>query len=342
MKIAIFRSELQEIGGIETWVYNLATLYGKKYDITLYYDNIHRSQLKRLAPLIKCKKYNNQEIEVDAAMYSYDLIGYESTTATKRFYVIHADHKAVYTEMLTPPDDCELVAVSKIAQKSAQEIIGRPVGLLYNPVLAVEKPIKLVSGTRLTTEKGLDRMKMLARQLDKQDVNYTWDVYTNSYEVKPFGKGVRMLKPVQDFYPVIRDCDYLVQLSDTESFGYSIVEALTLNRGLIVTDLPVLQELGIGYDNALIVGLDWKRSAYEVLARRIQNLQYRPPQSDYTEIFGEPSSVERNPTLVENLSDGDIYIPEEEQWLEPGDVYVVEDREVAERLLQLPFVKEIK
>ena len=60
-KVAIFRSEIQGIGGIETWVYNLARLYGEKYDIALYYGTIHKSQLLRLAPLIKCNEYRDWE-----------------------------------------------------------------------------------------------------------------------------------------------------------------------------------------------------------------------------------------------------------------------------------------
>lgn len=340
MKIAIFRSELQEIGGIETWLYNLATLYGMKYDITLYYDTIHRSQLKRLSPLIKCKKYNNQEIEVDVALFSYDLTGYDTCVADRKIYVIHADHRNVWGSMLNPPKDCELFAVSEIAALSAKLITKRPVEVLYNPVLPdTPRPLKLVSGTRLTTEKGLWRMKILAEELDRQEVPYEWDIYTSSYEVKPFGRGVRMKKPVQDFTPIIRDCDYLVQLSDTESFGYSIVEAMVLNRGLIVTNLPVLKELNIFDDRAVIIPLHLKNYAGAV--HRIKSEQYIPPKSDYTKIFGEPSKIKRTPTLVENLSDADVYIKEDDHWLEPGDMYIIEDKKVAEEHLKKPFIKEI-
>lgn len=337
-KIAIFRSEIQEIGGIETWVYNLANLYGSQYDITLYYGTIHKSQLLRLAPFIKCKEYLTQSVKCDVALFCYDLMGYDEVEADRKAYIIHADHSAVWSNMLQPPEDCELFAVSKVAQEGAKNITGRDVGLLYNPVLPdTPRKLKLVSGTRLTTEKGLWRMETLAAELDRQGVAYEWDIYTSSYEIKPFSSSVVFKKPVQDFHPIIRDCDYVVQLSDTESFGYSIVEALVLNRGLIVTDLPVLRELDIHSDKAIIIPLHLKD--YGGAVHRIKQEQYEPPKSDYTILFGEPSKVKRTPTVIENISKADIYLPEEDQWLEPGDMYIIEDKTVAEYYKKQPYIR---
>ena len=42
----------------------------------------------------------------------------------------------------------------------------------------------------------------------------------------------------------IAKCDYLIQLSDSEGFGYSIVEALELGVPVITTPITVLEELG--------------------------------------------------------------------------------------------------
>lgn len=337
-KIAIFRSEVARIGGIETWVYNLARLYGGWYDITLYYGAIHKSQLLRLAPFMKCKEYLGQPVKCDVALFCYDLMGYENVEADRKAYIIHADHNAIWSNMLQPPEDCELFAVSKVAQEGAKNITSRSVGLLYNPVLPdTPRKLKLVSGTRLTPEKGLWRMKTLAAELDKQGVPYEWDIYTSADDVKPFSDSVIFKTPVQNFRPIIRDCDYVVQLSDTESFGYSIVEALVLNRGLIVTDLPVLKELNIHDDKAIIIPLHLKD--YGRVVRRIKQEQYEPPKSDYTILFGKPSKVKRTPTVVENISKVDIYLPEVEKWLEPGDVYIIEDKAVAEYYKKQPYIR---
>ena len=48
----------------------------------------------------------------------------------------------------------------------------------------------------------------------------------------------------QEIKDYIAKCDYLVQLSDSEGFGYSIVEALELGVPVITTPVEVLTELG--------------------------------------------------------------------------------------------------
>ena len=52
------------------------------------------------------------------------------------------------------------------------------------------------------------------------------------------------MKPRLDIQPFIRAADYLVQLSDSEAFCYSIVEALENGTAVIATPLDVLPEIG--------------------------------------------------------------------------------------------------
>ena len=53
------------------------------------------------------------------------------------------------------------------------------------------------------------------------------------------------MKPTLDILPYIKMADYLVQLSDSEAFCYSIIEALETGTAIITTPLEVLPELGI-------------------------------------------------------------------------------------------------
>ncbi|MCQ2750026.1 MAG: glycosyltransferase [Clostridia bacterium] len=72
------------------------------------------------------------------------------------------------------------------------------------------------------------------------------------------------MNPVDNIKDYIKDCDYLVQLSDSESFCYSVVESLELGVPVIVTPIPVYDELGIEEDKHRIT-LDFDMSNVDVL-----------------------------------------------------------------------------
>jgi hypothetical protein len=53
------------------------------------------------------------------------------------------------------------------------------------------------------------------------------------------------MEPTLDIITYIKKADYLVQLSNSEGFCYSIVEALSVGTPVIVTPLDVLDEIGV-------------------------------------------------------------------------------------------------
>ena len=52
---------LNSIGGVETFFYQLAKKYGKKYDITIMYSNADPEQVKRLSQYVRVKRYKDGE-----------------------------------------------------------------------------------------------------------------------------------------------------------------------------------------------------------------------------------------------------------------------------------------
>lgn len=338
-RIGIFRSDIQGAGGIETWLYNVAVKYGKTHDITVYYGSADSAQLDRLLHLVKCVEYTGQDIELDTAIWCYDFLGYETVKAGRTVHVVHADYRYGYNLDLGQkyvPEIDEIYAVSKRAAESAEKMFNEKVEVIYNLVLPeVEKrPIKLISATRLSTEKGLDRMKMLANQLDGMGVDYEWDIYTPTRNIENISSKVTLKEPIMDMHPLIKEADFLVQLSDTESFGYSIVEAMVLGTKLVVTDLPVLKELGVNDNNAIIVPLveaNYRMVVDKIVARG----PYVPPYSDTDKLLGPPSDVEYHPHWVKNISDGDILVGD--IWVEPEQVIIVQDWDKNN-----PMLKEIK
>jgi hypothetical protein len=104
--------------------------------------------------------------------------------------------------------------------------------------------LQLISATRLdTNEKGQKRMIELANRMNEQGVKFLWLYFANK-EIKGPENMIRV-EPTLNIRDYIHRADYLVQLSDTEGFGYSIVESLLEGTPVIVTDLPVLEELGV-------------------------------------------------------------------------------------------------
>ena len=102
-------------------------------------------------------------------------------------------------------------------------------------------------------------MIKLARLLKANNIPYVWFVLTNS-QINTEDEDLFIhLKPNLNVQTFIKGCDYLVQLSDTESFSYSMVEALELGVPVITTPVESLNEIGVvdGH-NGFIVPFDMK------------------------------------------------------------------------------------
>ena len=159
--------------------------------------------------------------------------------------------------------------------------------LIYNPCY-FEKPkvekyndgkLHLISSTRLSKEKGIDRMVKLASMLDKQGINYIWEVYTNRKR-KAIGNNVIYKDSKLDILEDIAKAHYLVQLSDCEAFCYSVVESLSVGTKVICTDLPVFKELGVNNSNAIICDLDMKNVDVKQLTK-YKDFTYKPPKDNW-------------------------------------------------------------
>ena len=150
--------------------------------------------------------------------------------------IIHADYKAQGIAPPKVPNYVKYIGVSQAVCDSFTEISGKPCQLCYNPI-TIDPPkriLNLVSATRLTKEKGYKRMCALAKALDDAEIPYIWYVYTNSKETIP-SPNVKYMAPTLDINTQLAQADYVVQLSDSESFCYTMVQALLLHIPVIVT-----------------------------------------------------------------------------------------------------------
>jgi len=280
----IYVPHINVIGGIETYVFELAKKYNK-YDITLFYSSGDKKQIARVREYIRVKRFKHKiKCKKLFIMYKCDLDMFE---AEEVIQITHADYKAQNLKPNIDPRINEHYAVSKSVAKTHEEISGLETKVCYNPI-TIDKPkkiLKLISATRLTKEKGKDRMIKFANELTKQGIPFLWLVFTNDFD-KIDNPNVIYMKPRLDIRDYIAGSDYLVQLSDTEAWCYSVLESLCLRTPVIVTPVPCFKEMGIeNKKNGYYIDFNVKDIPIDDIYNNIPTFEYTPPKDIYNKLL---------------------------------------------------------
>jgi glycosyltransferase involved in cell wall biosynthesis len=284
------------IGGIETYCYELAKKYKDK-DITFVYSNptSDKNQLNRLRKYARViyQPFNSKEPIKCKRLFVMYRCKIELFDPEEVIQIIHADYKA---QGLKPNKDERIIehyGVSQAVADTFKELSGLEVGVAYNP-LTIEKPKKilhLISATRLTKEKGKDRMIKLAEALDKANIPYEWRIFTNDKLPIP-NENVIYMKPRLDIRDYIADADYLVQLSDTEAFSYSVLESLCLGTPVITTNIPSLREMGVKNGlNGYILDFSMENIPIEDIYTKVPNFTFKKPNDIYNKLLVDKPST---------------------------------------------------
>lgn len=273
-------------------MYELAKSYSKSYDITVMYKKADERQLERLSRYVRCVKYTGQNFKCEKLFATYDISVIDTCEADYIAQVIHANYKAIKLKPNTHPRINEYIAVSKTVADAYKELSGIECKVIYNP-LTLDKPkrvLKLISATRLTKEKGRERMVKLAELMTAEGIPFQWSVFTNSTE------GFRnpnmiLLPPRLDLTDYIADADYLVQLSDTEGYCYSVNEALNLNTPVIVTDIETFKEEGVrDGENGFLLPLDMQDVDVKAIYNAKMKFEYSPREDSWDERLAKGKS----------------------------------------------------
>lgn len=92
--------------------------------------------------------------------------------------------------------------------------------------------------------------------LNEANIPFVWFNFSEGQIPNP-PRGMVNMGLEMDIRPYIASATYLVQLSDSEAWSYSILEALTQNVPVIVTEFPSAEEMGIiDGQNGYIVPFD--------------------------------------------------------------------------------------
>lgn len=290
LKNVLYFPNFNVVGGIETFCYEFGLKYGKDYDIAVVYLKGDASMMKKIAEVCRVIRYRpGDKIICDTFIFGY---GHEILDHVEAKEIIQTFHADYICRHLNPSFDERITKRFGVADNTTNGIRehyewAKDIETVYNPY-TVKKPKKvlhLISATRLTPEKGFDRMILLADALDKEGIPFQWTIFTDSTKQFP-NKSVCMMPPRHDVLDYIADADYLVQLSDTEGYSYSIVEALSVGTPVIVTALPVAEEQGvINGKTGFILPFDMSEIPVKEICKGLKKFKVEPRESTYDQFL---------------------------------------------------------
>lgn len=297
LKNVIYFPSFNIVGGVETFCYEMAVKYGKDYDITVCYQNGDPQQMAKIAKvcrIIRVDLTDRIECEVFIFGWGWDIL--QNVTAKKYIQTFHADYINRHLNPSPSPKITHRFGVSENTTKGIKEHFewAANIETMYNPYTPKkpERVLRLVSATRLTPEKGFERMKKLCEALDKEGVPFLWIVFTDQPKMPPHPKMSILPADVEGILDYIADADYLVQMSDTEGYSYSIVEALSVGTPCIVTDFAVAREQGIvDGKTGWILPMDMSEIPAKKIYKGIPKFTWTPPESHYEKVLAKGKST---------------------------------------------------
>lgn len=308
---AYYFSRLCPIGGIETFLYQLAKTHPKS-DITFYYKTADLKQLKRLSKYVTCQVYTpGNKIVCDRFFCNFNLDPLKNgdVVANEKILVVHGNYGWL-GEKNAPvhPDITRVVAVSKDSAEAYTKITGIPCEVCYNPLEPDEpnKVLFLMSATRLdkNTEnvKGTDRVEKLLNALDEyceeHGTDYCWLMFSNDHPIQH--PKLLYMPPTLNLSGFQIAVDYGVQLSDNfEGFNYTTNEFLTYGTPMVITPCDVYKELNIDDEMAIFLDFDCSniKEVVEKMFTERKRFSYEPPKSEWDKLLAKP----KKPTKPKKL-----------------------------------------
>lgn len=331
-KNVFYQTHLNIIGGVETFLYELARLsYMYHRDFVIVYRTGDPEQVKRIRKYCRIFQLNEmaKPIRCEKAFFNYGLDAIDCFQANEYIQLIHADFKDPSLKTYLPthhPKITKRYAVSMNNARSWFELTGEKPDVLYNPVIVDEVPriMTLISPQRLTSEKGVDRMRYMIEKLDAKNIPYIWHIFSND-TLGDISPNIVYHKPTLDIRKWINYADYLVCLSDTEGYAYCIQEALCYSTPLIITKLPILKEAGVTNRNSIILDFDMKNLDVQDIYNKAGtfNFKYTPRSyepwlelmdGEYEYEYVEPKTVK----LIALIKYSDTVL---QRTIESGEVY---------------------
>lgn len=291
LSVTIYLSNYHLLGGVETFVNNFLKRMSKHLELTLLYDNVDSVKLliraSQYANIEKIDKTKIHECDVFICSSAWGFEPYNNINAKRYIQMIHADYtyyiKGWNFKYTKHPKTTHHVCVGETVKESFE--IATPhkcdaviYNLLNNEIKPIPKQkndkLHLVTVSRLSGEKGFDRMVKFAEQIP---VDYEWHVWgniSNPYAQQIVSKFKHLPKVkfhgiTTEPYKEMAKADYLVQLSDSEGYCYSVIEALQMKTPCIITPFTSGKEQIKHKKNGYVINFDVKNINFDEIINNI-------------------------------------------------------------------------
>lgn len=240
VQVAIYTSYLHIIGGIETFILNFTDLMKSDFEMVVVCPRLPEEIAKRIpVPVIQTQEPISCDTLIMIRMM--DPIP-KHITYQKSIRMCHAMKSNPSWKIL---QDCDKVVHVSKASKTSFQSQGE---VIYNPLgYSEKKALLLVSATRipaLDKGKNAERMLKLAKMLNEKEIPFLWFNFSDA-PLQNAPKGFINVGTFHELQPYIARADYLVQLSDHEGFGFSVLEALINSTAVLCTEFETVHELGV-------------------------------------------------------------------------------------------------
>ena len=280
MKKIMFYRPMYYIGGTEIAILSLIKKL-KGYDFYIAYtdDTSDKGLLDKYSKYAKTVKIDNnfnERIDTLVLCSPYksvlDINNYIKRNKTILWFHHFGDRESsiFYDDMLYDVVD-EIITVSETCKKIMLKQdyaykIKNKIRVIYNIIdvegiinkskekieLDLKHQLTLVSVSRVCYSKGFERQLKLSRLLKKNNIDFKWYIIGGNYykdieleitnKYNEFKENFVFCGFLENPYNIIKKCDYLVLLSDNETWGLVITEAKILGVPCIVTDFEVAYE----------------------------------------------------------------------------------------------------
>ena len=290
-KVMFFRPMIY-MGGTEIAILNLIRVINKeKFEIYIGYtdETSNKELMDRMAKYAKIVNISKQKIDIDVMVncspYKSSTKYFYNVNYKKMFLWFH--HFGGSDESIFNDDEYiasldKIITVSEatknimLKQKYADKIKGK-VDVIYNILdknmifkksqedyeIEKAKDLNLITISRLSLDKGFERKIFIADELIKRNIDFKWFIVGSSYYIElenkiksmftKYGDRFVFLGMQQNPYKMLKQCDYLVQLSDDETWGLTITEAKLLDVPCIISDFDVAYEQIEDMKNGIIL-----------------------------------------------------------------------------------------
>lgn len=358
--IGIYQSNLSQIGGVETFLYNWCWWLRNYFDVTVIYCTGDAERIRKMSNIVKMVQYSEQDkFEFDVVIRNsvWGTIPDKIYSKENRYIEMrHANYKYLLDEGLLYQQyhewdkTNEIVSCGDFVAKMSNEVLHDNPTAIKNillPKRETNKILKLISCTRLDPAKGWNRMLKMMDMMRKAGIKFEWNIFTNSTMYKCNYEEVHFYKQRYDIWDYLANADYTVLLSDSEGLSYTVQESLQYEVPVICTNVGGNAELikdGInGYLVPLDMGFDINKikkipkcSKYEngALEKWLEYLKYDGKKIDKDMLIQNFKEEDNMKVKVEAIEDfsleafGEIQnlkrlTPERarEGWLYKGDIF---------------------